>query len=120
MHIPSRRRAMTLASSFAAAFPFLTSGRGRAQVKPGAVVFEMADFPKNVPDPDAAFANALAAIAKATGDANKAGKPVPIVLNLENNATYKIKRPLPSNSSAPSNSMETALGLSIRRSDRRC
>jgi hypothetical protein len=94
MHIPSRRRAMTLASSFAAAFPFLTSGRSRAQVKPGAVVFEMADFTKNVPDPDAAFANALAAIAKATGDANKAGKPVPIVLNPENNATYKIKRPL--------------------------
>jgi hypothetical protein len=87
---------MMLAPSFAAAFPLLNSGRSRAQVKSGsgAAVFEMADFAKTVPDADAAFAKALAAISKSTSEANKAGKPIPIVLNLEKNATYKIKQPL--------------------------
>jgi hypothetical protein len=55
----------------------------------------MADFVKGAPDADAAFARALAAISKSAGEANKAGsKPVPIVFNLEKNATYKIKQPL--------------------------
>ena len=96
MHILSRRRAMILASSFAAAFPFLQSGESRAQVKPGTgvMVFEMADFIKTAADPDAAFAQALATIAKSASDANKAGKPVHIAFNLEKNVTYKIKHPL--------------------------
>src|SRR5260370_12685026 len=92
----SRRQAMKLASSFAAAFPLLNGGRSRAQVKPGAAaaVFEMADFTKAAPDADAAFAKALAAISKSAGEANNAGKPVPIVSNPDENATYKIKQPL--------------------------
>jgi hypothetical protein len=96
MHFVSRRQAMKLASSFAAAFPLLKGSASRAQVKPGteATVFEMADFVKGAPDADAAFARALAAISKSAGEANKAGKPVPIVFNLEKNATYKIKQPL--------------------------
>jgi hypothetical protein len=94
MHSLGRRRVMMLASSLAAVFPFLN--RSRAQVKPGAaaIVFEMADFIKTVPDPDAAFAKALAEISKSTNDANRVGKPVNVVFNLEKNATYKIKRPL--------------------------
>jgi hypothetical protein len=96
MHFVSRRQAMKLASSLAAAFPLLKGSAGRAQVTPGsaATVFEMADFAKGAPDIDAAFAKALAAISKSAGEANKAGKPVPIVFNLEKNATYKIKQPL--------------------------
>jgi hypothetical protein len=60
MHFVSRRQAMKLASSFAAAFPLLNGSASRAQVKPGteATVFEMADFVKGAPD--AAFARALA------------------------------------------------------------
>jgi hypothetical protein len=96
MYILSRRQALMLASSFAAAFPLLNTSRSRAQVKPGsgAAVFEIADFAKTVPDADAAFAKALAAISKSASEAIKAGKPVPIILNLEKNATYKIKQPL--------------------------
>jgi Right handed beta helix region len=94
MHILSRRRAIKLASSFAAAIPFLKGGGSRAQGKPGTDVFEMADFVKSAPDADAAFAKALAAIAQSATDANKAGKPASIVFNLEKNATYKIKQPL--------------------------
>jgi parallel beta-helix repeat protein len=90
------RRTILLASSFAAAFPLLKGGASRAQVKPGteAVIFEMADFIKTSPDADTAFAKALAAIAKSAADAGKAGKPAPIVFNLEKNATYRIKQPL--------------------------
>jgi hypothetical protein len=96
MRIVSRRQVVKLASSFAAAFPLLNGSRSRAQVKAGAAatVFEMADFVKGAADADAAFAKALAAITKSGGEANKAGKPVPIVLNLEKNATYKINQPL--------------------------
>ncbi len=96
MDILSRRRTIMLASSFAAAFPLLKGGASRAQVKPGteAVVFEMTDFIKTSPDADAAFAKALAAIAKSAADASKAGKPASIVFNLEKNATYRIKQPL--------------------------
>jgi hypothetical protein len=96
MHIVSRRQVVKFASSFAAAFPLLNGGTSRAQVKPGstATVFEIADFVKGAPDADAAFAKALAAVSKSAGEANKAGKPVPIVFNLEKNATYKIKQPL--------------------------
>jgi hypothetical protein len=96
MQIVSRRRTLTLATSSAAAFPFLNGGGSRAQTKPSAeaVVFDMADFTKTVPDSDVAFAKALAAISQSTNDANKAGKPVHVVVNLEKNATYKIKRPL--------------------------
>jgi hypothetical protein len=96
MQIVSRRRALMLAASSAAALPFLNGGESRAQTKPNAeaVVFDIADFTKTVPDTDAAFAKALAAISQSTNDANKAGKPVHIVFNLEKNATYQIKRPL--------------------------
>jgi hypothetical protein len=94
MQFINRRQAMKLAWSFAAAFPLLKSPASRAQIKPGAVVFEMAEFSKGVADTDAAFAKALAAISKSAGEASKAGKPVPIVLNLEKNATYRIKQPL--------------------------
>jgi parallel beta-helix repeat protein len=96
MDILTRRRAIMLASSFAAAFPLLKGGASRAQVKPGteAVVFEMTDFIKTSPDADTAFAKALAAIAKSAADASKAGKPASIVFNLEKNATYRIKQPL--------------------------
>jgi hypothetical protein len=96
MDILSRRRAIMLASSFAAAFPLLNGRRSRAQVKPGteAAVFEMADFIKTAPDADAAFAKALAAISKSAADVKKAGKPASIVFNLEKNATYRIKQPL--------------------------
>jgi Right handed beta helix region len=94
MQFLDRRQAMKLASSFAAAFPLLKSAGSRAQVKPGTVVFEMAEFSKGVVDADAAFAKALAAISESAGEASKAGKPVPIVLNLEKNVTYRIKQPL--------------------------
>ncbi len=96
MPMLSRRRAMMLASSYAAALPLLNGGNSRAQDKPGAAatVFEMADFSKSALDADTAFARALAAISKSAGEAAKAGKPVPIVLNLEKNATYRIKQPL--------------------------
>lgn len=96
MHILGRRQAVALTSSFVSAFPILVSGGSRAQVKPGAaaVAFEMADFTKTAADADAAFAKALAAISKSTNDANKLGKTVHIVFNLEKNATYTIKRPL--------------------------
>jgi len=96
MHILSRRQLIKLVSSFAAAFPYLSSRGSRAQVKGGTevVVFEMADFVKTAPDADTAFAKALAAIAKSASDANKAGKPASIILKLEKNATYRIKQPL--------------------------
>jgi hypothetical protein len=97
----SRRGAIKLASLFAATAPFHHGVEGQTLVKPGpdksaaaATVFEMTNFTTGGVDPDTAFAKALAAIAKSAADANKAGKPVPIVLNLEKNVAYRIKHPL--------------------------
>jgi hypothetical protein len=92
----SRRRAIKLASFFAATAPLLKSVESRAQPLPGAgaTVFEMASFSGAGVDPDAAFAKALAAISKSAADASKAGRPAHIVFNLDKNAVYKIKRPL--------------------------
>lgn len=90
----SRRRALTLASCFVAS-PLL-GGESRAEpaAVPGSTTFEMVSFTATSGgDADAAFAKAMAAIAKAAADASKAG-PVHIVLNLEKNASYRIKRPL--------------------------
>jgi len=109
----SRRGAIKLASLFAAAVPF-RGAAGQTPVKPGtdkpaaaATVFEMTSFTAGSVDPDAAFAKALAAIAKSAADANKAGKPVPIVLNLEKMSLTESSIRLPSNSSAGSSSMAT-------------
>jgi hypothetical protein len=90
----SRRRALMLAS-FAVATPLLSSeSRAEQATVAGAATFDMATFTATSGgDADAAFAKALAAIAKAAADASKAG-PVHIVLNLEKNASYRIKRPL--------------------------
>ncbi|KJC51008.1 hypothetical protein UP09_02820 [Bradyrhizobium sp. LTSP885] len=90
----SRRRALTLAS-FVMASPLLgTESRAEQAPVPGSATFEMATFTATSGgDADAAFAKALAAIAKSAADAGKAG-PVHIVLNLEKNASYRIKRPL--------------------------
>ena len=86
----SRRRAITLASTFAAAH-LLNSIDSLAQ--PGAAtVFDMANFPAS-PDHDAAFAKAVAAISEAAAEANKAGRPAHIVLNLSK-TIYRIKRPI--------------------------
>ncbi|GKQ49350.1 right-handed parallel beta-helix repeat-containing protein [Bradyrhizobium sp. Ce-3] len=90
----SRRRALTLASLLVAT-PLLGS-ESRAEPAPviGAATFDMAAFTASSGgDADAAFAKALAAVAKAAAEASKAG-PVHIVLNLEKNASYRIKRPL--------------------------
>ena len=90
----SRRRALMLAS-FAVATPLLGSeSRAEPTTVAGAATFDMATFTATSGgDADAAFAKVLAAIAKAAADASKAG-PVHIVLNLENSASYRIKRPL--------------------------
>jgi hypothetical protein len=90
----SRRRAIKLASSFAAAARLLNSVESRAQPTAGATVFEMASFISTNVDADAAFAKALTAISNAAADANKAGRPAHIVFNLEKNAAYRVKRPL--------------------------
>jgi hypothetical protein len=93
----SRRQAMKLGSAFAAAAPTLRAANSPAQEpKPAAeaTVFEMTSFSGPGLDADAAFAKALAAIAKSAADASKAGRPAPIVLNLEKNAAYRIKRPV--------------------------
>jgi Right handed beta helix region len=91
----SRRRAIKLASSFLATAPRWGSA-SRAQPASGtpATVFDMATFLGGGGDADAAFAKALAAIAKAAGDAARAGGPVHIVFNLGRNAVYRINRPL--------------------------
>jgi hypothetical protein len=95
MQTVSRRQAMKLASSFAAASPLLTSIGARAQPAAGAAsVFDMATFTAASPDHDAAFAKAVAAITEAAAEANKSGKPVHIILNLDKNAVYRIKRPI--------------------------
>ena len=92
----SRRRVMTLASSFVAMSPLL--GRtSRAQPAPPAseAVFDVATFLTPGTDADTAFAKALAAISKAASDAAKASAgPVHIVFNLGKNAVYRISRPL--------------------------
>ncbi len=89
----SRRRAIKLASSLAAA-PLLNSIDSLAQPGAPATVFDMANFTAASPDHDAAFAKAMAAISEAAAEANKAGRPAHIVLNLDKNATYRIKRPI--------------------------
>jgi len=91
----SRRRAITLASSYLATVPLL-GGASRAQPAPGtgATVFEMANFLAPGVDADAAFAKAIAAVSKAAADATRSGGPVHIVFNLGKNATYRINRPL--------------------------
>jgi hypothetical protein len=96
MEMLSHRRAIQLASSFAATTPLLSSIEARAQVKAGAgaTIFEMASFTSAGVDADAAFAKALAAISKSAADASHAGRPAHIVLNLDKNAVYRIKRPL--------------------------
>lgn len=92
----SRRRAITLASSFLATAPLLGSAsRAQPASGTGATVFDMANFLGPGGDVDAAFAKALAAISKAAGEAAKSGGPVHIVFNLGKNATYRINRPLP-------------------------
>ncbi|WP_338824507.1 right-handed parallel beta-helix repeat-containing protein [Bradyrhizobium septentrionale] len=90
----SRRRALTLAS-FVVATPLLGAESGAEPApRPGSATFDMATFTvTSSGDADAAFAKALAAVAKTAADASKAG-PVHIVLNLEKNASYRIKRPL--------------------------
>ena len=95
MKIVSRRRAITLASSLAAA-PLLNSIDSLAQPAPGAgaTVFDMAHFTAGSSDHDAAFAKAVAAISEAAAEANKAGRPAHIVLNLDKNGTYRIKHPI--------------------------
>jgi hypothetical protein len=91
----SRRRAITLASSYLATGPLLVSAV-RAQPAPatGLAVFEMTSSLGPGVDADAAFAKALAAISKLAGEAARAGGPVHIVFNLGKNATYRITRPL--------------------------
>ncbi|HLH94926.1 MAG TPA: right-handed parallel beta-helix repeat-containing protein [Xanthobacteraceae bacterium] len=93
MNSLSRRRVIELATSFAAAAPWLSPARSRAQPKP-ATVLDMASFVGAGLDADAAFAKVIAAVAKATAEAGEATAPVPILLNLEKNAVYRIKRPL--------------------------
>jgi hypothetical protein len=100
----SRRRAITLASSLAAA-PLLNSIDSLAQPGAPATVFDMANFTAS-PDHDAAFAKAVAAISEAAAEANKAGRPAQIVLNLNKNAIYRIKRPIVLKHSAASRFME--------------
>jgi hypothetical protein len=58
------------------------------------VVFELADFTSKSGDADAAFEHALAAVGQMATDAKNRGKLPRAVLNLEKNATYKIKRPI--------------------------
>jgi hypothetical protein len=89
----SRRRAITLVSSAAAA-PLLNSIDSLAQPGAPATTFDMANFAAASPDHDAAFAKAVAAISEAAAEANKASKPAHIVLNLDKNAMYRIKRPI--------------------------
>jgi hypothetical protein len=91
----SRRRAITLVSSYLATVPLLgRASRAQPASPTGAAVFEMASFLGPGDDADAGFAKALAAISKAASDAAKAGGPVHIAFNLGKNATYRINRPL--------------------------
>jgi hypothetical protein len=88
----SRRRAIVLASSFAAAS--LVGRAARAQGQANEANFEIANFLAPGVDADTAFAKAIAEIEKAAAGAAKGGGPVHIVLNLQKNAAYRIKRPL--------------------------
>src|SRR5260370_40293014 len=90
----SRRRAITLASSYLATVPLL-GGASRAQPAPGtgATVFEMANFLAPGVDAEAAFAKAIAAVSKAAADAPRAGGPVHIGFKRRTNSTYRINRP---------------------------
>jgi hypothetical protein len=92
----TRRGAIRLVSSLLATTPFLIR-QGRAESAPnqGSVVFNMTSFAGAGVDADAAFAKAIAAVEKAAADASKGGGPVHIVFNLQQGATYRIKRPLP-------------------------
>jgi len=91
----SRRRAITLASSYLATAPLL-GGASRAQPASGTgpTVFDMANFLSPGGDADTAFAKGLAAISNAAGEAAKCGGPVHIVFNLGKNAVYRINRPI--------------------------
>jgi hypothetical protein len=93
MKAVSRRRAITLFSSLAAA-PLLNSIDSLAQPGAPATVLDMAKFTAGSADHDAAFAKAVAAISEAAAEAKKAGRPAHIVLNLDRNAAYRIKRPI--------------------------
>ncbi|HEV2550716.1 MAG TPA: right-handed parallel beta-helix repeat-containing protein [Stellaceae bacterium] len=94
MNLSCRRRAVLLAPLLLG-IPLLRGQNARAQ--PGAAkptVFEMAAFTGKTKDADTAFAEALAAIENAVADAKKHGAAIHPVLNLEKNATYRIKRPI--------------------------
>jgi Right handed beta helix region len=88
----TRRRALVLASSFAAAS--LVRREGHAQGHANEASFDIASFLTTGVDADTAFAKAIADIEKAATAATKGGGPVHIVLNLQKNATYRIKHPL--------------------------
>jgi hypothetical protein len=88
----TRRRALVLASSFAATS--LIRREAHAQAQANEASFDIASFLTAGVDADTAFAKAIADIEKAAAGATKGGGPVHIVLNLQKNATYRIKRPL--------------------------
>ncbi len=91
----SRRRAITLASSYLATAPlFGSASRAQPSSGTGPTVFDMANFLGPGGNADAAFAKALAAISKAAGEAAKGGGPAHVVFNLGKNAIYRINRPL--------------------------
>jgi hypothetical protein len=93
MKLVSRRRVITLASSLAAA-PLLNSIESLGQTGAPATVFDMASFTAASPDHDAAFAKAVTAISEAAAAAVKAGRSAHIVLNLDKDVIYRIKRPI--------------------------
>jgi hypothetical protein len=90
------RRLMLLASCLHFSALFLRGQKSRAEansaVRP--VVVETADFTSKSEDADAAFEHTLAAVGKMVTDAKKRGELPRPALNLEKNATYKIKRPI--------------------------
>jgi hypothetical protein len=69
---------------------------GRAATTPAvkAAVIEMADFTGKSTDPDAAFQQALTAVGRMVAKARKRGELTSVVLKLEKNAIYKIRRPV--------------------------
>jgi hypothetical protein len=91
MEAMNRRRTLQLAVALAAA-PLVKPTSGHAQ--PAPVTFEMANYAHQGVDADAAFANALAAVAKAAAEAKAAGRPAALALKLERGATYRIKGPV--------------------------
>ncbi len=106
----TRRRAINLTSSFAAAASLLRAVASSGQAKPEAalpksepvapgsdgttIVFSMAQFAAAGGDADAAFARASAALTQAVAGAKKGGRPRRIALDFEKGATYRIKRPV--------------------------